>query len=121
MAKILLADDSPVILKIGNSYLSKGSHTVVTAQDGNEAVEKTRSEKPDIVFLDAEMPDMDGWEACQALKKDPATSAVPVYLCTGHVMGKENEDRLKTVGAEGFIQKPFKQEDMLALVEKHSS
>jgi CheY-like chemotaxis protein len=118
MGKVLMADDSPILLKIGRSHLEKGQHKVLEAHDGREALTLARAEKPDIIFLDAEMPEMDGWEACEQLKKDPATQSIPVYMCTGHDLEGPDKDRLKTVGADGHLQKPYKPEDLLSLVEK---
>jgi twitching motility two-component system response regulator PilH len=118
MAKVLLVDDSPLLLKIGKALLEKEKHTVVTAKDGEEAVAAARKESPQIIFMDAEMPGMGGTEACRALKGEPATRAIPVYICTGHDLLGEAPAAFKKAGADGCLQKPFKAEDMLPLIEK---
>ncbi len=118
MAKILLVDDSPLLLKIGRSLLEKEGHTVLTAKDGHEAVAAALKESPQIIFMDAEMPGMDGPTACGKIKADPATKAVPVYICTGHDLAGEQAKVFLTAGANGCLQKPFKIEDMLPLIAK---
>jgi CheY-like chemotaxis protein len=117
MAKVLMVDDSPLLLKIARSHLEKGGHTVIEARDGREAVDKARVERPDIIFLDAEMPEMDGWEACETLKKDPGTAAIPIYMYTGHDLGGEEEERFKAVGANGYLQKPYKPDEMYNVIK----
>ena len=99
-----MADDSGAMLKIGEMILSKLGCEVVTAVDGNEAVAKATAEKPDIVLLDAEMPEMDGWEACKEIRK--GFPAIPILMCTGHDLTGE-EGQLTEAGADGFITKPY--------------
>ncbi len=120
MAKILLVDDSPLLLKIGKSLLEKSGHRVFTANNGLEAVPAAKKESPQIIFMDAEMPDMDGAAACRAIKSDAATKKIPVYICTGHDLTPDQTKVFHSAGAEGCLQKPFKAEEMLALVSKHA-
>lgn len=102
--KVLIADDSGAMLKIGEMILSKLGLTVVTASDGNEAVKKAFAEKPDIVLLDAEMPELDGWGACAEIRK--SMPDIPILMCTGHDLEGE-EGQLKEAGANDFITKPY--------------
>lgn len=118
MAKVLLVDDSPLLLKIGKALLEKEKHSVVTAQDGREAVTVAKKESPHIIFMDAEMPEIDGPTACKILKGDAATKKIPVYICTGHDLDGEHAAAFKSAGADGCLQKPFKSEEMLPLIEK---
>lgn len=118
MPTVLLVDDSPLLLKIGKSLLEKEGQTVLTAKDGREAVAAAKKEKPQIIFMDAEMPDMDGEAACRALKADAATRGIPVYICTGHDLGGPLLASYKAAGADGCLQKPFKVEEMIPLIKK---
>ena len=115
-----MVDDSPLELKIGKTLLEKENHSVVTAKDGREAVTMAKKESPQIIFMDAEMPDMDGAEACKVLKSDAATKKIPVYICTGHDLNGEHAAAFKAAGADGCLQKPFKTEEMLPLIENAS-
>jgi CheY-like chemotaxis protein len=117
MAKILIADDSPMVRKIAKMSLEKGGHVVIEAGDGKEALDQAHAEKPDIVLLDAEMPEMDGWEASKALKGDPATAAIPVLMCTGHDLS-DDPGQLTEAGANGFITKPYNAQNLLDTVAK---
>jgi twitching motility two-component system response regulator PilH len=120
MAKVLLVDDSPLLLKIGKSLLEKCGHAVVTAQDGAEAVMVVGAEKPGIVFMDAEMPGIDGISACRTLKDNAVTKNIPVFICTGHDLDPEQTKKFSDAGAVGWLQKPYKAEDMTALIDKHA-
>jgi twitching motility two-component system response regulator PilH len=120
MAKVLLVDDSPILLKIGRSLLEKNGHSVLTALNGREAVAQAKKGHPQVVFMDAEMPDMDGTEACRALKADASTKTIPVYICTGHDLSDEQTHKFRSAGAVGWLQKPYKAEDLSALIAKHA-
>lgn len=106
MIKILFADDSKMMLEIAKIMLEKSGYTVVTATNGKEAVDLAEKEKPDIIFLDAEMPEMDGWETCQYLKSKPETGNVPVIMCTGHE-SEEYRQKGSQLGASGYVTKPY--------------
>lgn len=118
MAKILMVDDSPVLLKIARQQLEKGGHTVIEGHNGQEAVDLAKSEKPNIIFMDSEMPEMDGTEACKVLKSDPETKGIPVYIYTGHDLGGDEEAGFKAAGADGCLQKPYKPPEMFVLIDK---
>ncbi len=115
VAKILIADDSDMMRKIAKMIMEKAGHTVIEAHDGNEAVALAKNELPNLVLLDAEMPEMDGWEACKAIKADPATAQIPVLMCTGHDLSQEPEE-LTAIGASGYITKPYQAQQMQAKV-----
>lgn len=117
MAKILVADDSDMMRRIAKMSIEKGGHTVVEARDGVEAVELSKTESPAVILLDAEMPEMDGWDACRNIKANPQTSAIPILMCTGHDLS-EDPTQLTASGADGFILKPY---NPAALVEKINS
>lgn len=117
MPKILVADDSNMMLQIAKMNLEKAGHSVIPASDGNEAVQKAQSEKPDLILLDAEMPEMDGWEAAETISKNPQTASIPILMCTGHDLADEQEE-LKRVGAKGFITKPYQTVQMLEKIKQ---
>ena len=118
MAKILLVDDSPLLLRIEKSLLEQAHHTVVTAKNGREALVLAEKATPQVIFMDAEMPEMDGPTACRALKQNPATKAIPVYICTGQDADGDRKQEFGQSGADGFVPKPFHIEDLLPLIAK---
>jgi CheY-like chemotaxis protein len=79
---------------------------VVTASNGQEGLDKARSEKPDVIVLDATMPVMTGIEALEQLKLDPTTRDIPVFMLSADA-GKDNIKRAIELGAVKFITKPF--------------
>jgi CheY-like chemotaxis protein len=118
MAKILVAEDSDMMRKIAKMSIEKGGHQVIEATNGLEAVELAKKEMPQVILLDAEMPEMDGWEACKAIKQDPLTSKIPVIMCTGHDLSEEPE-LLKEAGANDYIVKPYNPVMILQKVNKY--
>ena len=104
--KILVVDDEVYILHILDFSLGAEGYEVITAADGEEAIEKARIEKPDLVVLDIMMPKVDGFEACRRLKGDPETNQIPVILLTAK--GREVDRQMGIeVGADDYIIKPF--------------
>ncbi|MHB9155639.1 MAG: response regulator [Endomicrobiales bacterium] len=106
MAKVLIADDSDMMRKIARMSIEKGGHQVVEASTGSAAVEIALREMPQVVLLDAEMPEMDGWEASKAIRSNPRTAHIPILMCTGHDLSEEPE-LLTESGADGYVTKPY--------------
>lgn len=113
MAKVLIVDDSAVLAKIAASNLTKAGHQVIFAENGEDALGVVARDRPDVIFLDAEMPVMDGWETCDALKSNADTKSIPVLMCTGDG-SQDNVEKARQMGAVGYIIKPYKAEEMLA-------
>jgi CheY-like chemotaxis protein len=104
MAKILVADDEAPILDLVRQTLA--GHTVVTAANGKDALARIRSEMPDLIVLDIDMPGMDGLAVCKAVKLDPNLRRIPVLMLTGHSAFGATEDSF-SVRADDYISKPF--------------
>jgi len=104
--KILVVDDEIYIVHILDFSLGMEGYEVVTALDGEQAVEKARTEKPDLIVLDIMMPKLDGYETCKILKGDPATRGIPVILLSAK--GRNVDQKIGfEVGADDYITKPF--------------
>jgi two-component system alkaline phosphatase synthesis response regulator PhoP len=111
---ILIVDDELSIRLLVSSLLG-GDYIVLTASDGEEAVNIARLQKPDLVLMDIMMPNMDGYSACHAIKKDEATAKIPVVMLTA--VGQElNKMFARQMGADGYITKPFQLQDLLDAV-----
>ena len=117
--KILLVDDSPAQLKEMKAAVSSVDANVVTATSGKEAVEKAKSEKPDLIFMDIVMDDLDGYGACRDIKSDAATKDIPVVFVSTK---NQRADRIwaEKQGAEALITKPFQHDELLAQVARFS-
>ena len=103
MIKILLVEDSKFLRLATERALSRAGYSVMSASDGEEAVKKARENLPDLILLDLLLPKVTGTDVLKALKKDPATTRIPVVVLTG--MSQRNEDWLRRFGAFGFLGK----------------
>ena len=102
---VLVADDEPDMQRFLKSELQK-DYDVISATDGVQALEKAEHLLPDIILLDIMMPEMDGLEVCQALRKRPATMKIPVILLTARA-DEETKFEALQMGANDFLAKPF--------------
>ena len=109
---ILVVDDEPKIVKQARDYLEKSGYRVVTAGDGKTALAVARHERPDLIVLDLNLPEMDGLDVCRALRRE---SDVPIVMLTARV---EETDRLigLELGADDYITKPFSPRELVARV-----
>ncbi len=104
--KILIVDDERYILHILDFSLGAEGYEVITAGDGEQALERTHSDRPDLIVMDIMMPKMDGFEACKALKANPDTCNIPVIMLTAK--GREiDRKRGLDAGADDYLTKPF--------------
>jgi two-component system alkaline phosphatase synthesis response regulator PhoP len=104
--KILVVDDEINITQILEFSIGAEGYDVITASNGEEAIDKARREQPDLIILDIMMPRIDGYEACRILKTNPLTKNIPVVLLTAK--GRDIDKRLGVeVGATDYIIKPF--------------
>lgn len=113
--RVLVADDDPRILRIVSLILEHEGLEVITAADGEEALEKAVSEKPDAVLLDIEMPKLGGLEVCAKLKANRETAEIPVGFVTAH-KEPEAHQQVEELGSLVFITKPFQPEALVSFV-----
>ena len=106
MAKILIAEDEADIRELIVYSLTFSGFEVITAADGEEAVQKALEEKPDLVMLDVRMPKMTGYEACAEIKNSSELKDIPVVMLSAKGQESEIEAGLQ-VGAYEYILKPF--------------
>ena len=105
-ARILLVDDEVPIIKVVSKRLEIEGFAVSVAMDGQEGVRKAHTERPDLILLDLMMPKMNGFEACAALKGDPATRHIPIVILSAKTQ-EEDERRALACGADAYFKKPF--------------
>jgi CheY-like chemotaxis protein len=108
---ILVVDDDAPILLLMRSLLREFGFEPVTARSGEEAIAEAKTQKPDLILLDRNMPGMSGDEVLQELRSDDGLSAVPVLIVSGEPLGPEE---VRSLGATGHVLKPF---DVPSLVE----
>jgi len=103
VVRILLVEDVLPLLELQKSYLKRTTCRVLTARTGSQALKLCRRDPPDLVFLDAAMPDIDGLAACRFLKADPLAGRVPVVL----IASPERREECARAGCDGVLIKPF--------------
>ena len=113
---ILVVDDEKDILELLKYNLEKDGYRVLTAQNGKEALKLAR-QNPELVVLDIMMPELDGWEVCKAIRKDPATSRIPIIILTARDSEVDEVVGLE-LGADDYITKPVKVRTFLARVRR---
>ena len=111
-ATILVVDDEPQIRRVMRTTLSAQGYSIVEARDGQEALEKFRSARPDLVLLDMNMPVLDGLEACREIR---AGSDVPIIMLTVRSAEKDKV-RALDAGADDYVVKPFGIQELLARI-----
>lgn len=116
MAKtILVADDSRMFRQLEENMLCEQGYRLIHAADGAEAVRLARSEGPDLVLMDVQMPVMDGNKALSILKKSERTCHIPVLMLTAEA-GPRDRQRMAELGATGVLAKPVSKSDLLQAV-----
>jgi len=114
--KILIVDDELDTLLPLKRALEMDDFNVIDAQDGVEALEKVRSEIPDLVLLDLMLPKINGFEVCQRLKQEEATSSIPIIMLTAK---GETSDKIEgiEIGADDYVTKPFNLDELKARIK----
>ncbi len=115
MAKILIVEDNPVNMTLAVFLLQSAGHVMLSAVDAEAGLRMARDDKPDLILMDIQLPNMDGLEATRILKKDEATRAIPVIALTALAM-KGDEERIRAAGCDGYIAKPLAYKDFLTVV-----
>jgi two-component system, cell cycle response regulator DivK len=105
MTTVLLVDDQPELCAIHGQYLQHHGYRVLTAVDGDAALDAARSQHPDVIVLDHSMPRRSGIDVARDLKADPTTAAIPVIMMTAMPYGAVGR-RARAAGCVGFLAKP---------------
>jgi CheY-like chemotaxis protein len=115
-ARILVIDDNPVNLHLMTYLLRAFGHTALEAKNGEEGLDLARSESPDLILCDLQLPEMDGYELARRLREDPRGCVVPLVAVTACAMA-DDRDKVMAAGFEGYITKPIVPEDFVRQTE----
>lgn len=114
--KILVVDDDPIFLRFLTHFFSRREYEVVGASNGREALEHARRFQPDVMVLDLDMPDMNGFETCKVLKADEATRQIPVIILTA-MESLELNQKAFDAGAQATVLKSMNRSRLMNIVE----
>lgn len=114
--KILIVDDIPANIRLLEVNLKSENYQVLSASNGEEALKKVETEKPDLILLDVMMPNMDGYEVCRRLRANKNTKMLPVVMITAYEKGLDKKIEALDAGADDFIGKPFDRYEVMARV-----
>lgn len=114
--RVLIVDDEPNIVISLEFLMKREGFAVSVARDGEEALERIRAERPDLVILDVMMPKLNGFEVCETVRTDPQLAAVRILMLTAK--GRQAEMRKGiSLGADAYIAKPFSTRDLVDRVK----
>ena len=117
ISRILVVDDEPDAVELVSFNLKNAGFEVVAASDGAEAIRKARTHSPDLIILDVMLPEIDGMEACKLLRRDPATSDIPILMLTARSSEMDRVLGLE-LGADDYVTKPFSPRELVLRVRK---
>lgn len=116
MARILVVEDNPANMKLALLLLRNVGHEVLAAIDAESGLALARSERPDLILMDVQLPGMDGLAATALLKQDPATASIPVVAVTAMAMASDRE-KTRAAGCDGYISKPLRYRELYACID----
>jgi len=116
--KILVVDDDREMVELIELFLSNAGFKTLSAFSGEEALEKTFKENPDLILLDIMMPKIDGWEVLRRIKNDPQVQDTPVAFITARTQNIDKMIGLSVMKAAGYITKPFSKQELLTEVRR---
>lgn len=114
--KIMVVDDSKTIRRTAETLLQREGYTVITAEDGFEALAKIADQKPDIIFVDIMMPRLDGYQTCALIKNNAEFKHTPVIMLSSKD-GLFDKAKGRIVGSDQYVTKPFSKVEILDAIQ----
>lgn len=118
ISRVMVVDDEPDLRELVKITLNRRGYEVTAVHDGSEALDRLNEEKPDLVLMDVNMPEMDGWETLEELEERGITEEVPIAMFTVEELTIKKMMRKDMENLAGYIEKPFDREDLIEVVEK---
>ncbi len=117
MATVLVVEDNPANMKLASLLLRHAGHAVLGAVDAETGLRLAHAERPDLILMDIQLPNMDGLAATALLKQDPATVSIPVVAVSALAM-KADEERSQRAGCDAYIVKPLRYKELYEVMER---
>ena len=116
MATVLVVEDNAANLKLVTMLLTHAGHAVLSAVDAETGLTLARSQQPDLVLMDVQLPGMDGLAATALLKQDPETARIPIIALTAMAM-KADQEKSQVAGCDAYIAKPLRYRDLYDAID----
>ena len=113
--RILVVDDQEDLRGVLRDLLNGSGYTVIEAADGEAGVAKAKSDNPDLILMDIQMPVIDGYEATRRIKGDPALNPIPIVAVSSFAM-KGDEEKARAAGCDHYVTKPYSPMQLLRLI-----
>jgi len=113
--RILVVDDQEDLRGVLRDLLTGSGYTVIEAADGEAGVAKAKSDRPDLILMDIQMPAIDGYEATRRIKLDPALTSIPIVAVSSFAM-KGDEEKARAAGCDHYVTKPYSPMQLLRLI-----
>jgi two-component system cell cycle response regulator DivK len=117
MARILVVEDNPANMKLTTLLLGNAGHDVLCAVDAETALTMARTDLPDLILMDIQLPGIDGLAATALLKQDSATARIPIIALTAMAM-KADQEKSQIAGCDGYIAKPLRYKQLYAAIDR---
>ena len=114
---ILIVEDNPKNMRLVNDILESQGYRTIQASNGQEGITLARRQKPQLIIMDIQMPEIDGLEATRILKSDRATAHIPVIALTAMAM-KGDREKILNAGCDDYLQKPIRFDSLIVSVQK---
>jgi two-component system cell cycle response regulator DivK len=115
--RILVVDDQEDLRGVLRDLLSGSGYTVIEAADGEAGVTKAKSDRPDLILMDIQMPVIDGYEATRRIKSDPDFKPIPIVAVSSYAM-KGDEEKARAAGCDHYVTKPYSSMQLLRLIRR---
>ncbi|MFN7114836.1 MAG: response regulator [Alphaproteobacteria bacterium] len=116
--KVLIVEDNELNMKLFEDLLGAHGYDTIKTRDGGQVLDIAREQKPDLIIMDIQLPEVSGLEVTQWLKSDHELRAIPVIAVTAFAM-KGDEDKIRQGGCEDYVSKPISITDFIQVVQKH--
>jgi two-component system cell cycle response regulator DivK len=116
--KVLIVEDNDLNMKLFRDLLEAHGYETLESRDGVEALKVARSERPDLILMDIQLPEVSGLEVAKWIKEDANLRSIPIIAVTAFAM-KGDEEKIREGGCEGYLSKPISLTSFLETVERH--
>ncbi len=116
MARVLIVEDNAANLKLNSLLVGNAGHSVLVARDAETGLLLARTEKPDLILMDIQLPGMDGLTATALLKNDRDTAAIPIIALTAMAL-KADRERTQVAGCDAYVAKPLRYRELYAAMD----